>query len=54
MITKEQIVETYNRVRDCEVAEWENKQKMMELELQNTRLHHETLLAKDALNDLKD
>jgi len=52
--TRDEIVDAWNRARDCEVAEWEISQKEVSIKQEKIKAHNDTLLAKRAIEDLKN
>lgn len=50
---KEQIVNAYNNVRDCALAEFDIKQKVLKDQLELQAAHKLTQMAKSALADLE-
>ena len=52
-MTKEDIIKAHDDYRDAQVYEWELDQKIETLKFQKIDAHNKTLLAKQALCDLK-
>ncbi len=52
--TKEEIIKAWNNARDCEVAEWEISIKEVAIKQEKIKAHNDTLLAKRAIEDLKN
>lgn len=53
-MSKEEIINAYNRVRDCAVAEYEISLKEDSIKQEKIKAHNETILAKDALADVSN